>query len=142
MVGALITWPCMPSRVKCRSQPRQRNADAKKIPIMFHAQSVLESWIDYLEKRKLKSLHLSPVLTYDFLSRCKFSTPTINSTPLYNSNNRLFAQNPVFKIVLDKSVKVYLHIHVQRECSAGPSMRRILCDSGISHLSPVLANAL
>ena len=37
-------------------------------------------------------------------------------------------QNPVFAIIHDESVKVYLHIHVQRECSAEPSMRRILCD--------------
>ena len=43
---------------------------------------------------------------YDFLSRCKFSTPT--STLLYSSIIRLYPQNPVFKIVHDKSVKVYL----------------------------------
>ena len=51
--------------------------------------------------------HLSPVLAYDFLSRCKFSTPS--STPLYSSINRLYAQNPVFAIVQDASAKVYLH---------------------------------
>ena len=51
-----------------------------------------------------------------------------NSTTLYNSISRLYAQNPVFEIVDDESVKIYLHIHVQRECSAEPSMRRILCD--------------
>ena len=43
--------------------------------------------------------HLSLVLTYDFLSRCKLSV------------NRLYAQNPVFEIVHDESVKVYLHIY-------------------------------
>ena len=59
-----------------------------------------------------------------FLSRCKFSTPT--STPLYSSIDRLYAQNTVFEIVRDESVKVYPHIHVQRECLAEPSMRRIL----------------
>ena len=32
------------------------------------------------------------------------------STPLYSSINRLYAQNPVFEIVCDESVKVYLHI--------------------------------
>ena len=53
-----------------------------------------------------ESSHLSPVLANDFLSRCKSSTPT--STPLYNSINRLHAQNPVFGIVHDESVKVYL----------------------------------
>ena len=51
--------------------------------------------------------HLSPVLTYDFLSRCKFSTPT----SLYSSNNRLYAENPVFEIVRNESVKVYLHMY-------------------------------
>ena len=56
-----------------------------------------------------KPSHLSPVLDYDFLSRCKFSTPT--STLLYSSINRLYAQNPVFEIVREESVKVYLHIH-------------------------------
>ena len=55
-----------------------------------------------------ESSHLSPILAYDFLSPCKFSTPT--STPLYSSINRLFAQNPVFEIVRE-SVKVYLHMH-------------------------------
>ena len=40
---------------------------------------------------------------YDFLSRCKFSTPS--STPLYSSINRLYTQNPVFAIVHDESVK-------------------------------------
>ena len=72
-----------------------------------------------------ESSHLSPVFAYDFLSRSKVSTPT--STQLY-SFSRLYAQNPVFEIIHDESVKVYLHIHVQRECSAEPSMRRILCD--------------
>ena len=43
-----------------------------------------------------------------FLSRCKFSTRT--STLLYRSIIRLYPQNPVFKIVHHKSVKVYLPI--------------------------------
>ena len=91
-----------------------------------------------------KNLHISPRFSPTTFYRDANSVLLlfIAMQILYNSNNRLFAQNPVFKIVLDKSVKVYLHIHVQRECSAGPSMRRILCDSGISHLSPVLANDL
>ena len=54
---------------------------------------------------------LFPVLAYDFLLRCKFSTPTINSTPLYSSINRLYAQNPRFEIVHEESVKVYLHMY-------------------------------
>ena len=59
-----------------------------------------------------KNLHIcSPVLAYDFLSRCKSSTPT--STP------RLYAQNPVFEIV--RGEREGLCTHVQRECSAEPS---------------------
>ena len=46
---------------------------------------------------------------YDFLSRCKLSTPT--STLLYSSIIRLYPQNPVFKIVHDDSVKVYLPMY-------------------------------
>ena len=56
-----------------------------------------------------ESSHLAPLLAYDFLSRCKFSTPT--STLLYSSIIRLYPQNPVFKIVHDKSVKVYLPMY-------------------------------
>ena len=56
-----------------------------------------------------ESSHPSPVLACDFLSRGKFSTHT--STPLYSSINRLYAQNPVFEIVHDESVKVYLHMY-------------------------------
>ena len=74
----------------------------------------------------LESSHLSPVLAYGFLSRCKSSNPT--STPLYSSITRIYAQNLLFEIVHGESVKVYLHIHVQWECSAEPSMRRILRD--------------
>ena len=48
----------------------------------------------------------------------------------------LYAQNPVFEIVHDESVKVYLHIHVQRECSAEPSMRRILLCSNVFSIFP------
>ena len=69
--------------------------------------------------------HISPVLAYDFLSRCKFSIPT--STALYSSINRLFAQNPVFAIVHDESVKVYLHMY-NGTVKTEPSMRRILCE--------------
>ena len=56
-----------------------------------------------------ESSHLSPVLAYDFLSRRTFSTPT--SAPLYSSINRLYAQNSVFEVVREESVKVYLHMH-------------------------------
>ena len=43
------------------------------------------------------------------ISRCKSSTST--GTPLYSSINRLYAQNPVFEIVREESVKVYLQMH-------------------------------
>ena len=62
--------------------------------------------------RSIPSLRIftsRPVLAYDFLSRCNFSTPT--STLLYSSIIRLYPQNPVFKIVHDESVKVYLPMY-------------------------------
>ena len=34
------------------------------------------------------------------------------SIPLYSSINKLYAQNPVFEIVHDESVKVYLHMYI------------------------------
>ena len=52
-----------------------------------------------------------PVLAYDFLSRCNFSTPTNTSTPLYSCINWRYAQNPVFEIVREESVKVYLQMY-------------------------------
>ena len=56
--------------------------------------------------------HISPVLTYryDFSSRCKFSTST-STMIMYSSIKRLYAQNPVFEIVREESVKVYLHMY-------------------------------
>ena len=41
--------------------------------------------------------------------RYKFSTPT--STSLYSGIDTLYAQNPVFEIVHDESVKVYPHMY-------------------------------
>ena len=62
-----------------------------------------------------------------FLSRCKFSTRA--STLLYSSIIRLYPQNPLFKIVHHKSVKVYLPImyngNVQQNLLF--HMHRILC---------------
>ena len=58
-----------------------------------------------------KNLHISPRSRLRFLSRCQFSTPITCSTPLYSSINRLYAQNPVFEIVHDESVKVCLHMY-------------------------------
>ena len=55
---------------------------------------------------------------------------------LHTFVQQLFAQNPVFEIVHDESAKVYLHIHVQRECLAEPSMRRILRCSKVFSIFP------
>ena len=41
--------------------------------------------------------------------QCKLSTPT--STSLYSGIYTLYAQNPVFEIVHDESVKVYKHMY-------------------------------
>ena len=86
-------------------------------PVFEIVQEIVKICITGISSRTLyvqhpvakKSSHLSPVLAYDFLSRCKFSTPT--STPLYISINRLYAQNPVFETVREESVKVYLHMY-------------------------------
>ena len=119
----------------------------------FYAQNPALEIVDQQEKREclsthtctnrmfsrtktLYAQHLSPVLAYDFLSRCKFSS--LASTPLYSSINRLYAQNPVFEIVRWESVKVYLHIHMYN----GNIQQNPLCVEfcvTISHLSPFLA---
>ena len=49
-------------------------------------------------------------------SRLRFFYLDANSVPtstpfFYSSINRLYAQNPVFEIVREESVKVYLHMH-------------------------------
>ena len=38
------------------------------------------------------------------------AVPLLNTTSLYTGINRLYAQNPVFEIVHNESVKAYLHI--------------------------------
>ena len=63
----------------------------------------------YAQHPVTKNLHICPRFSPDFLPRCKFRTPT--STTLYSSINRLYAQNPVFEIVHDESVKVYTHMY-------------------------------
>ena len=85
--------------------------------------------------------HLSAVLAYDALSRCKFITPTINSTALYSSSsiNRLYAQNPVFEIVRDESVKVYLHLY-NGNVQQNPLCVESCVTKEFFHLSPVFAN--
>ena len=66
----------------------------------------------------LRSILSQRILTSLSGSRLRFfyrdanSVSTINSTPFfYSSINRLYAQNPVFEIVREESVKVYLHMH-------------------------------
>ena len=85
-----------------------------------------------------------------FLSRCKFSTPT--STSLYSGINRLYAQNPVFEIFHDESVKAYLHMYdgnvqqnplcvepcVTEEFSISPRFSRMIFDP---HANSVLLRA-
>ena len=64
----------------------------------------------YAQYPVTKNLHIYPRFSPSiFISRCKFSTLT--STPLYSSINGLYAQNPVFEIVHDESVKVYPHMY-------------------------------
>ena len=48
---------------------------------------------------------------------------------MYSSSSMFYAQNPALEIVdKQKSMNVYLYIHVQGECSAEePFMRSILC---------------
>ena len=80
-------------------------------------------------------IYLSPVLAYIFFiaMQIKFYFNIIAhlcTAVLINTRvDAMPAKNyPVFEIVHDESVKVYLHTHVRRECSAEPSLRRILCD--------------
>ena len=62
--------------------------------------------------------HFSSLHANDFWSPCKFSaltsTPLYSSTPtstsLYSGIDRLYAQNTVFEIFYDESVKAYLNI--------------------------------
>ena len=56
------------------------------------------------------------ILTYLPGSRLRFFYRDANSVPtstpfFYSSINRLYAQNPVFKIVREESVKVFQHMH-------------------------------
>ena len=75
--------------------------------------------------RSILSLRIStslPGSRLRILSRCKSSTPT--SPPLYNSINRLYAQNPLFGIVLDEGVKAYEYLHIMYN---GNVQQNLLC---------------
>ena len=52
-------------------------------------------------------------------------TPAQVDAPMYSSS-RLYAKNPVFKIVHEESVKVY-HLHMYNGNIQQNSMRRVLC---------------
>ena len=61
--------------------------------------------------------------TKNIYPRCKFGNLT--STPM--SSSRLYAENPVFKIIHERESLSSRPTHVQREYSAELSMSRILC---------------
>ena len=64
----------------------------------------------YAQLPVTKNFHISPRFSPRFfIAMQKYSTPT--RTPLYSSINRLYAKNPVFEIVHDESVTVYLHMY-------------------------------
>ena len=73
-----------------------------------------------------KDIHISPRFSPAFfLTRCKFCTPT--STSLYSGINTLNAQNPVFEIVHDESVKVYPHMYYRNfPCFLGCRQRFLI----------------
>ena len=57
------------------------------------------------------NLHISPRFSPTIFYRDANSVLLLLHTPSYISINRLFAQNPVFEIFREESVKVYLHMH-------------------------------
>ena len=69
--------------------------------------------------------------------RCKFSTPS--STSLYRGINTLYAQNPVFEVLHDESVKVYPHMY-NGNIQQNPLCVESCVTKEIFHVSPVLAN--
>ena len=79
-----------------------------------------------------------------FSSRCKFSTPTINSTSLYSSSsiNTLYAQNPVFEIVHDESVKVYPHMYNGGSVQQNPLLSVESCVTKEFSMSPRFSSTI
>ena len=94
----------------------------------------------YAQHSVTKNLHVSsrfwPTISYQDAN----SVLLLNSTLLYSSVIRLYPQNPVLKIVHDKSVKAHLPMYNGDVQQNEPSMRRILCHLEIFHVSPVLVN--
>ena len=81
----------------------------------------------YAQHFVTKNLHISPRFSPTMFYRDANSVSYYNSTLLYCSIIRLYPQNPVFEIVHDESVKIYLHMY-KWENSAKPPIRRIVCD--------------
>ena len=58
-----------------------------------------------------KNLHISPRFSPTIFYRDANSVLLLAHLCTYSSINRLYAQNPVFEIVREESVKVYLHMY-------------------------------
>ena len=85
----------------------------------------------------MRSILLQRILTSLPGSRLRLFYRDTNSVPtstpfFYGSINRLYAQNPVFEIVREESVKVYLHMHDGNVQQDPPCVE--------SCVSPALAN--
>ena len=65
----------------------------------------------YAQHSVTKNLHISPRLSPTIFYQDANSVLLLTSTLLYSSIIRLYQQNPVFKIVHDESVKVYLPMY-------------------------------
>ena len=95
----------------------------------------------------MRSILSQRILTSLLGSRLRFFYRDANSVPnstpfFYSSINRLYAQNPVFEIVREESVKVYLHTHngnvqqnppwvescVTKEISISPQLSAVMFD--------------
>ena len=89
----------------CNCSPAEREVYLHICTTAMSAEPFMRS---ILSQRILTSLPGSRLL---FFYRDANSVPT--STPFFYSSsiNRLYAQNPVFKIVREESVEVYLHMH-------------------------------
>ena len=87
----------------CSSAEREGLSTHQHVPRECSAEPFMRS---ILSLRIFASL---PDSRLRFFIAIKFSTP--NSTPLYSSIDKLYAQNFVFEIVHKESVKVYLHMH-------------------------------
>ena len=61
-----------------------------------------------------KDIHISPRFSPAFFYRDANSILLLAHTYLYSGINTLYAQNPVFEIVHDESVKIYPHMYNAR----------------------------